>query len=756
MRMETRQPEARPQRSPGVGERGAAGSLLARQRRRAVRAFLIAGLILAVVPPTAWGHAAFLGSQPEPGSRLEAGPTQIELTFTEPLNRELSSASLINLRSGEAVPSALVSGGERGLVLRPQERLGRAAYEVRWHTVSTLDGHPLEGSFSFGVRTAAAGGEHSVEQSPLARDGWLRIGARAGFYAVLLFFAGGVLNAALLARRRPQAWLLPEAIADSARRAGIDPEARAEALWQRTLAAGAIALVLAIAVALIEAADASGGLSADSVDAYLLSNGAGLARVGTVAAVGVALLLARKAAVSAAATLAIAFLTIALSGHANSADPRGLAVLTDWIHLLAASVWIGGIAQLATAWLPALRDAGLRRAVIRSVLPRFGRVAFPAFLVVVATGSANALIQLGHPEELWSTAYGRVLAVKIALVALIAAASYLHALRMRPRLLSANPHPQERRERRHWRLLGVEPWLGLGVIAIAAVLVAFPLPPRQLTEAGEAEAAAPCSPSCPLAVPAPDQLAVASHLGPNIAAFWLRREGETVDGSVRLLDLSEQPVDASVDVPGGTAEECGIGCWRLHDVPTRRELSVSVEAGERQGEISVPALFSRARDGTARQVLERAQAAMRALRSARLSERVTSGLGQTVQTAFRFAAPDRMAYRSDSGSRVVAIGKTSYVSSNGGPFERGPFGAGSFRFAETFRWTVYGRSVRWLGASRRYVRLALFDPGTPVWYRLTIDRATERVIREQMVASGHFMERRYFAFNRPVRIVPPR
>jgi copper transport protein len=727
-------------------------------RKRPLRwtAAAVAVGIALCVPATAWGHAAFLGAEPEPGSRLRNSPTEIELTFTEPLNRELSSASLINLGSGQAVPTAVVGGGARGVILRPRTRLAKAAYEVRWHTVSTLDGHPLEGSFSFGVRTAAAGGEHSIEQSPLARDGWLRIGARAGFYAALFFFAGGVLNAALLARRRPQEWLLPEAIADSARRAGIDPEARAEALWQRTLAVGATALVLAIAVALIEAADASGGLSADSMDAYLLSNGAGLARVGTVAAVGVALLLARKATVSAAATLALALLTIALSGHANSADPRGLAVLTDWIHLLAATVWIGGIAQLATAWLPALRDAGLRHAVIRSVLPRFGRVALPAFLVVIATGSANALIQLGHPEELWSTAYGRVLAGKVALVALIAAASYLHALRMRPRLLRANPHPQQWRERRHWRLIGVEPWLGLGVIAVAAVLVAFPLPPRQLTEAGEAEAAAPCSPSCPLPVPGPDQLAVASHLGPNIAAFWLRREGETVDGSMRLLDLSEKPVDASVDVFGGSAEECGNGCWRLHDVPAPRELSVSVEAGERQGGITVPALFSRARDGTARELLKRAQATMRALRSARLRERVTSGLGQTVQTAFRFGAPDRMAYRSSSGSRVVAIGKTSYISSNRGPFERRPFGAGSFRFAETFRWTVYGRSVRWLGASRRYVHLALFDPGTPVWYRLTIDRATDRVISERMVASGHFMARRYFAFNQPVRIVPPR
>jgi copper transport protein len=712
----------------------------------------------ALAPAAAWGHAAFLGSQPEPGTRLQAGPTQIELTFTEPLNRELSTASLVNLRDDGTVPAAVVSSGSRRLELRPQERLGRAPYEVRWHTVSTLDGHPLEGSFSFGVRTAAAGGEHSVEQSPLARDGWLRIGMRAAFYAALFFFAGGVLNGALLSRGRPSNWLLPEAIDDASRAVGIDPAARRKRLWERTITTGGIALVLAIALALIEAADAGDGLNVHSVDGYLLSNGAGLARVGTVVAVALATLLAWRAVIAAAATLVVAFATIALSGHANSADPRAVALLTDWVHLVAAAVWVGGIAQLAATWLPAIRGRGrpLRLAVLRAVLPRFGRVALPAFAVVVLTGLLNALIQLGAVGELWASSYGRVLAVKITLVGLIAAASYLHALRLRPRLLAANPHPAERFERRHWRLLGVEPLLGLGAIVAVAALVAFPLPPRQLSDAGEAAAAAPCSPSCPPRNAAPDELPVATHLGPDIAGFWLRREGGAVSGEMRLIDWNEKPVDAEVTTEGGGVDECGTGCWRLEDVPAAKTLTVSVDAGERSGEVSVPARFSPARDGTARRLLKEAQVAMRSLRSARLDEHLSSGLGAEVNTGYRFSAPDRMAYRSSSGSTLIAIGKTSWLSTSGGPFERSPFGAGAFRFKETFRWTVYGRSVRWLGASRGSVRLALFDPGTPVWYRLTIDRRTKRVVREQMVTGGHFMDRRYFAFNRRVGIEPPR
>src|SRR5438876_1023683 len=83
-------------------------------------------------------------------------------------------------------------------------------------------------------------------------------------------------------------------------------------------------------------------------------------------------------------------------------------------------------------------------------------------------------------DAAWQDAYGRVLLVKMSLVGLIALASYAHVWRLRPRLVATNPHPAATLERRHWRLLRSEPLIGLGVLAAAGVLVAFPLPPRQL------------------------------------------------------------------------------------------------------------------------------------------------------------------------------------------------------------------------------------------------------------------------------------
>jgi putative copper export protein len=376
----------------------------------------------------------------------------------------------------------------RGLSIQLASELPAGAYRVDGHTVSTEDGHALEGSFGFGVRAEAVGGAKSVQQSPLARDGWLRILSRTLFYAALVFFAGGLLNGSLLARERPPAdWLLPrsEQRADG----GWEPAVMRTRLWGRTLDAGWLAVGAAATTVAAEAFDAGSGLQPDALVQFLLSNVAGVARVVMVLTLLASVALANRRPTLAAVGLAISLLSISASGHANSAQPRELAILGDWLHLLAGTLWLGGIAQIALAWwrLRASAPRELRAAVMRDVLGTFGRLALPAFLVVVATGLLGALIQLGRPQAAWETPYGRVLVVKSVLVALIGMASYLHAMRLRPRLLrAAEPAAPGRLERRHWSLLRSEPLVGMAVMAAAAVLVTFPLPPRQLGEANEA------------------------------------------------------------------------------------------------------------------------------------------------------------------------------------------------------------------------------------------------------------------------------
>jgi copper transport protein len=718
------------------------------------------------VAPSASGHAAFVDSEPPPGQRLEQTPARIVLEFTEPLNRKFTRAEVVSVASGERVAAAVEASPDRQLILRPSGPLETGPHRVDWHTVSTEDGHALEGSFGFGVRAAAVGGAESLEQSPLARAGWLRVALRTLMYGSLFFFAGGLLGAALLsAGRGPTAWLVPAELRAALERADRDPDRLATTLWRRTLDAGWLAACAAVAVAVAEAEDASGGPSLSGLSDYLLGNVAGIARVVTVAAIVLAVVHANHLRLAAVMWAAIAFMAIAIGGHANSAEPRVLAVLTDWVHLLAASAWVGGIAQVASAWAFGLRGLApeLRRAVMRSVLARFGRVALPAFLLLASTGLTNALLQLGRVSALWETAYGRVLAAKIALVGAIALASYLHALRLRPRVLGSNPHPDARLERRHWRLLRTEPALAVAVVGAAALLAVFPLPPRQLGDAEEAEAAggrAACDP-CPQPKPRPGELAVAEQTGSSIAAFWLGRERSGLRGELRLLGRDLEPRQAEVRIEGASQRGCGPGCWTFRIPGRPATVAARVPERGRSYVARVPARWDPAAAARARRLLTRAQRTMARLRSLRQEETLTSGPGTLVTTGYRLQAPDRFAYRTDSGSASIVIGRDQWFRAPGVGFRRQRFGGGGpgFRTRSWFRWTSYARSTALLDSERagrrRLLRLALFDEATPVWYRLAIEPATMRVVQVRMIAEGHFMTQRLRAFNRPVGIEPP-
>jgi hypothetical protein len=59
-----------------------------------------------------------------------------------------------------------------------------------------------------------------------------------------------------------------------------------------------------------------------------------------------------------------------------------------------------------------------------------------------------------------------------------------------------------------------------------------------------------------------------------------------------------------------------------------------------------------------------------------------------------------------------------------------------------------------LGA-RPVVRFSMFEPTTPAWFTVTLDRKTLRTLSVSMTAAAHFMLDRYVAFNAPPRIKPP-
>lgn len=91
-----------------------------------------------------------------------------------------------------------------------------------------------------------------------------------------------------------------------------------------------------------------------------------------------------------------------------------------FLHVLAATVWVGGQLTLA-AVVPALRRLGTD--VPRAAARRFNQVAWPAFAVLVLTGVWN--IAAVHSQI--SGGYEVTLVVKLIAVALSGVSAALHA-----------------------------------------------------------------------------------------------------------------------------------------------------------------------------------------------------------------------------------------------------------------------------------------------------------------------------------------
>jgi copper transport protein len=736
---------------------------------RCVVGALLAGVsLLALSAPSALAHAYFEGSTPAPGARTGSSPRELVLRFDESLNRRLSTAAVYEAPSGRRIAVSVSFPAALEMALRPLRPLPRGSYRVEWHSVSTDDGHELEGSFSFGVQAAALGGATSTVAGPLSGLGWLRTLLRAVFYPALFLFAGGLMLRTLLGGRERDSWLLP----DGVRRGLGDPGAAALVRAERALVldAGLIATALAAGIVLVETQIAAGSLSPDAIHSFLLTDTPGLARAGLVLLLSLAVAGAVMAPRYGGVVAALALGELALSGHADSASPRALAVLVAWVHLLAGSVWLGGIAVIALIWLRRLRGAGpqLRQAVIGELLPRFGRVALPAFLVVVLTGLVNAYIQLRHPALLWESSYGRALLVKSALVAIIASVSYTHVFRLRPRLLTANPHPEPGLERRHWRLLRSEPLIGIALAITVAVLVAFPLP-RDVASASTAAPIEACNP-CVLPLPAPDQLAVATNAGSEIVAGWLRRRVLGLEGQVRILDIEGRPASTPFEIERATsvAASCGPGCrtFTIHGDPASVRVVLSPDRGQRTA--TLPTRWQPGGSATARRILDRAQRVMRSLRSVRQIEEVNSVPGISAVSDGRMRAPDRWANTTSVvrppavpqlEDEMVEIGSSQWTRQPGGDWQLQPRGAAlPFNSRTLFTWSTYAEAVRLLGIDRSAhptATLALMDPGTPAWWTLRVDLSSGRVLEARLITSGHFIGTRYSEFNTARPIISP-
>jgi copper resistance protein D len=124
--------------------------------------------------------------------------------------------------------------------------------------------------------------------------------------------------------------------------------------------------------------------------------------------------------VSALALALVISATKSASGHASDAGDFSAAEMMDWLHIVAASVWGGGLFVLSVVILPEIiRPDDLPAPLLASVAGRFSRLAGIAVGVLALTALYNAWLHVGSLEGLWRTPYGDTIIVKSVLFFLL-------------------------------------------------------------------------------------------------------------------------------------------------------------------------------------------------------------------------------------------------------------------------------------------------------------------------------------------------
>ena len=130
-------------------------------------------------------------------------------------------------------------------------------------------------------------------------------------------------------------------------------------------------------------------------------------------------------------------LTISLSAHAafvpETFGRAAVAVLVDWSHLAAMSLWLGGLLPLLLALRNGGRDTG-GPAEAALVLHRFSALALVSVAYLAFSGFASSFFEVGDPALLVRTAYGVTLSVKLTLVGVLVLLGALNRFVLIPRV----------------------------------------------------------------------------------------------------------------------------------------------------------------------------------------------------------------------------------------------------------------------------------------------------------------------------------
>jgi putative copper export protein len=143
--------------------------------------------------------------------------------------------------------------------------------------------------------------------------------------------------------------------------------------------------------------------------------------------------LSRGAAAVTAALALAAVLPPTFTGHSAGAGNHQLAVSSLALHVLAASLWVGGLAGLLLV---------RRHRRFSETAGRYSRLALACFVATAVSGVVNAGVRLGEWGALLTSRYGALVLLKVVALLAVGAIGAAHRARTLPALRASYGWPR--------------------------------------------------------------------------------------------------------------------------------------------------------------------------------------------------------------------------------------------------------------------------------------------------------------------------
>lgn len=416
------------------------------------------GLVVAVAGP-ALAHNEFVSSSPADGSSLDVSPGTWDVTFAKEVPLDSATGELVGPDGSITQLGPPIHGATTSVIsfTLPPDLSG--AQTARWRLVG-VDGHVISGRVSFGVGTDVASsavlGTSTADSSEVSNPApeFVRWAIRLIGYAAVMLFGGLLVNELYIAR-------------------GILATMR-ERLAVKILGGALVGAPLLLS--LIFLGDVHGtsifGALTHVFDIFDTTPGSMLfARtlLGGVLAYQLFTLPEGPLSITSrrqilAASLLYA-LTLAYTGHSRSRSVPLIGIPADVAHLVATSIWLGGLAVVVLFVAPRVEPKDLWRS-----FDKYGRVARIAVITLIVSGVIQTLRLHGGITTLFSQGHGRLLLLKLVVVAVMLRLGDLNRRRISSRVKD-NPNLADKRLREVTKLATAEIATGGVVLAITAVLV---------------------------------------------------------------------------------------------------------------------------------------------------------------------------------------------------------------------------------------------------------------------------------------------